>query len=174
MKNSSPFTWGVAISLLAVVVFFVCLSMYFEWKDRHPFRLQMTLSIEQIRKVGGAVAAYEKSNQRRPVNLEALVKADLLSAGDLFDRKRSPIPAIDATTGRFGSNPDVLYFPALRKTDPADLVLLCTITTRKRGEPLLAVMNDYRTVELTPRELRTALQRTYSYLGKKIEHNFPV
>ncbi len=162
-KKTTPFTWGMAAGLLAGVVFFVGLTVYLEWKDRHPFRSQPTFSVEQIRKVAGAVVNYEKSNQRRPVNLEALVKADLLSTGDLFDPKRSP--ASD-------SNPDVLYFPALRKTDPADLVLLCTIVTRKRGEPLLAVMNDYRTVELSPKELRTALQRTYSYLGGQIARNF--
>ena len=162
-KKTSPFTWGVAISLLAGVVFFVGLFAYLEWQDRYPFRSQMTLSIKQICKVGGAVADYEKSNQHRPENLEALVKAGLLSSGDLFAPKRSP--ASD-------SNPDVLYFPALRKTDPADLVLLCTIVTRKRGEPLLTVMNDYSTVELSPKELRAALQRTYSYLGGQIARNF--
>jgi hypothetical protein len=162
-KKTSPFTWGIAISLLVGVVFFVGLSVSLKCEDRHPFRSQMALSIEQIRKVVDAVADYEKSNQRRPVNLEALVKADLLSMGDLFDPKRSPDSDF---------NPDVLYFPALRKTDPADLVLLCTIVTRKRGEPLLAVMNDYSTVELSPKELRAALQRTYSYLGGQIARNF--
>ncbi len=162
-KKTSPFTWGVAISLLAGAVFFVGLSVFLKCEDEHPFQSQMTLSIEQIRKVAGAVADYEKSNQRRPENLEALVKAGLLSSGDLFDPKRSPSS---------DSNPDLLYFPALRRTDPADLVLLCTITTRKRGGSLLAVMNDYSTVELTPQELRAALQRTYSYLGGQIGRNF--
>lgn len=172
-EKTTPLTWGLAVGFLAGFVFFVGLPVYMAWKDEHPFRSQMTVSVEQIRKVGEAVAAFERSNQRRPDTLEALVKAGLLTAGDLFDRKRSTVPAIDAITWRFGINPDVLYFPALRKTDPADLVLLCTITTGKRDKPFLSIMNDYRSVELSASELRNALQRTYSYLGGRIGRNFP-
>ena len=89
----------------------------------------------------------------------------MLDAKALFDERRSETPTIDAATGRFAANPDVVYFPALRKDDPGELVLLCTLLLRDKGEAFHVVYNDGRYAALGARELVQALNRTYRYLG---------
>ena len=63
--------------------------------------------------------------------------------------------------------------PALWATDPGDLVLGCSLLKVRREDKLLAIMNDYRVVEMTDAELLAALQRTYAYIGGTLSPRAP-
>ena len=148
----------LAVGMILAVVWFVDPS--YTWRE--------TISMAQLRKISTAVTAYTKAHDQRPAHLETLVEVGALTAGDLFDAKRDEIPGIDPATGRFDTNPDVIYFPALRKDDPADLVLLCTLLTHKRHDKLLVAYNDGELAELTPHEMIMAMNRTYRFIGEDI------
>ena len=122
--------------------------------------------IRVIRRTHRAVQAYERTHGRRPERLEALVAEKLIDAKNLFDEQTREIPVIDAKTGRFSENPNVLYFPAVRKTDPPDLVLLCTPPSDRPGNEFHVIHSDGRYAEVTSRELIGLLQKTYTYLGR--------
>jgi hypothetical protein len=172
-KRTSIFTWGATAGLCVGAVLWIGTCVRREWRERHPYKSQWTLSAEEVGKVAEAVRAYEQARGARPERLERLIEGGLLSAGELFDRKRRPIPRMDSSTGRLESDPDVMYMPALRKGDPPDLVLLHTLFTRERGRKLPAVLNDYRVVEYTPRELTMALNRTYAYIARQLPESQP-
>lgn len=171
--RTSIFTWGATAGLVAGAGLWIGTCVHQEWRERHPYVSQLTLSAGEVGKVAEAVRAYEQARGARPERLEQLIEGGLLSAGELFDRKRRPTPRMDSSTGRLESDPDVIYMPALRKGDPPDLVLLHTLFTRKRGRKLPAVLNDYRVVEYTPHELTMALNRTYAYVAGQLPVSDP-
>ena len=113
-----------------------------------------------------AIRPYENKHGRRPKRLETLVTGKLIGARDLFDEQTKDIPAIDARTGRIDCSPQVLYFPAVRKTCPPDLVLRCTLLLHQPGDLFPVVHNDGRYAEMTSHELIGLLQKTYTYLGR--------
>lgn len=129
---------------------------------------QNAISREQICRIGEAVAKFVKAKGERPERLEQLVQEGKLEPAALFDERRDEVPKIDEKTGRFVRNPDVLYFPAVRKDDPGELVLLCTLLLRKEGEMFHVIRNDGTYAGLSARELVIALNRTYRYLGREI------
>jgi hypothetical protein len=136
-----------------------------EEDSKYSFVSQPTLTETQIQKVAEAVAEYTKKHSRRPGTLGELVNEGLIVSADLFDAERKDIPAVDKTTGRFGVTPDVIYFPALKPSDPADCVLLCTVLLKHEDDPFLVIYNDGRLDKLTSRELVEALNRTYEQIG---------
>ncbi len=136
--------------------------------DRPPFKPAMSVSEPQIRKVWEAIGRFSKEYNRRPDTLEMLTGGGYLKPADLFDARRKDAPAIDSQTGRFVINPDVLYFPALRAEDPAEMVLLCTVLLAEKGGKYHVIFNDGRYAALTPHELVMALNRTYEYIGGKV------
>ncbi|MBN1554819.1 MAG: hypothetical protein JXA11_08735 [Phycisphaerae bacterium] len=145
-----------------------------ERKRDNPFIPQPTLTESQIKKVHQAVAAYTNKYDRRPGTLEALVNEGLLTPKDLFSTDREDIPAIDKSTSRFTVTPDVIYFPALKPTDPADGVLLCTVLLKDEDDPFLVIYNDGRFSALKSRELIEALNRTYEHIGAACIPNRPI
>ncbi|MDY7011745.1 MAG: hypothetical protein SVV80_13490 [Planctomycetota bacterium] len=128
----------------------------------------MCISEPQIRKVWEAIGGFSKEHNRRPEQLEMLTAGGYLKQADLFDARRKDAPAIDGQTGRFVINPDVLYFPALREEDPADLIVLCTVLLAAADGKYHAVFNDGRYAALAPHELVMALNRTYEYIGGEV------
>ncbi len=78
---------------------------------------------------------------------------------------RLPTTLTDSAAGRFKTNPDIIYFPAVRKDGPANLVLLCTVLLREKDGRFQAVHNDGRCEQLAAHHLILALQRTYTYIG---------
>ena len=160
----------LALAWIALVVAFIAgfVSLRVHGSLREGFQAAPTVSGEQIQRIAAGVAGYEQANGRRPERLEDVVKAGLLDARNLFDEEED-VPEIDAATGRFAENPHVLYFPAVRKDDPGDLVLLCTLLLRERDDKFRVVYSDGRYAELTSRQLIQALQRTYTYLGAEIQ-----
>ena len=120
----------------------------------------------QIRRVGEAVKAYTAKEGGRPGNLNEMVTAGLLSQDDLYDEHRKERPIVKLQSGDEISPPDVIYFPALRASDPPDCILLCTMLLREKGGKFHVIYNDGRYAALTPRELIKALNRTYEHIGK--------
>ena len=173
-RRTSIFARGVTAGLCVGAVLWIGTCVHREWRERHPYVSQWTLSAPQVGKVAEAARAYEQARGARPERLEQLIEGGLLSASELFDSKRRPIPRIDSSTGRLESNPDVIYMPALRKGDPPDLVLLHPLFTRERGGKLPAVLNDYRVVEYTPHELTMALNRTHAYIARQLPESQPL
>jgi hypothetical protein len=137
-------------------------------RARSSFEKGRTVSPAQIRAAGAAVEKFGVLKGRRPKNLEELVQAEMVGANEFFDAERGGIPEIRTVTGRFTENPDVVYFPALRQGDPNDLVLLCTMLLRRRGDLYQVIFNDGRYAELPAREFIQALNRTYSYISGRI------
>jgi len=160
--------YRLAVAAIIWTLLFPMLSDHW-WTRTYPdFVRSSALSADQMRSVGRAVAQYEQETGERPARLEDAVKAGDLDACNLFDEDED-VPEIDAATGRFAENPHVLYFPAVRKDDPGDLVLLCTLLLRERDDAFRVIYNDGKYAELTRRQLIQALQRTYTYLGAKIQ-----
>ena len=126
------------------------------------------MSEVQIRTIGAAVQKFTSENGRRPETLEALVQAGAVQAGDLLDAARARAPGIDAKAGRSAENPDVIYFPALRPSDPNDLVLLCTLLLHSEGDSYRVIFNDGRYAALKAHDLVQALNRTYSYISSQV------
>ena len=169
-ENSKPtrFTWTTLLVVLPVLILAAGMVLHLISLTHLPYTWRETISMAQLRKISTAVTAYTKAHDQRPAQLETLVEVGALAAGDLFDAQRNEISGIDPATRRFETNPDVIYFPALRKDDPADLVLLCTLLTHKRHDKLLVAYNDGRLAELTPHEMIMAMNRTYGFIGKEI------
>ncbi len=136
--------------------------------DRPPRQPAMSISEPQIRRVWEAIGGFSKEYNHRPDTLEILTAGGYLKPADLFDARRKDALAIDVQTGRFATNPDVLYFPALRAEDPADLIVLCTVLLATDGGKYHVIFNDGRYAALTPHELVMALNRTYEYIGGKV------
>ncbi len=136
--------------------------------NRPPCQPAMSISEPQIRKVWKAIGTFSKENNHRPDTLEILTGGGYLKPADLFDERRKETPALTTQPHRFAINPDVLYFPALRAEDPADMVLLCTVLLAEDGEKYHIIFNDGRYAALTSHELVMALNRTYEYIGSKV------
>lgn len=168
---------AIAAGILLAAVSYVSYNVYEAWKRSKladdSFKPQMSVSADQIRGIAKAIETYEKNHTFRPERLEELVMDGLIKAADLFDENRKSIPSVESKTGRFEINPDVLYFPALRKNDPGDLVLLCTVLLRTENEKFHVVTNDGKYKQLLPRELVAELQKTYTYLGGIIQSQSP-
>lgn len=130
-------------------------------RNRDGPRTQLAVSAEQIRRIGAAVGEFEKAKGMRPWALQDMADAGMLDARDLYDKRRRRPP----------ENPDVLYLSALRSSDPAELVLLCTIASPIPDQKLHAVYNDGAYAALTPHEMVMALNRTYTYLGEQLEQS---
>ncbi|MCL2700347.1 MAG: hypothetical protein FWE88_01485 [Phycisphaerae bacterium] len=115
--------------------------------------------------IARAIETYESRHQRRPGRLADLVDAQLLRASALHDERRL---ADSPPTYKKRPMNDVVYFPSLRRFDAPDLILLCTLVLREGETHYHAVTNDggYRT--LSRAELITALNRTYTAIGKDI------
>ena len=165
---TKSFKLAVLLGFVGTLVCIPIVKFCYEYMTRPKPSPRYAVSYAQIKKIADAIAKYERSDNRRPDSLMTLVTRGLISPDDLFSRRRRRRPAFDITTGRFEANPDVLYFPGLRKEDPARLVLLCTIMPPGEGDSLLVVYNDYRIEELPPKKLRQAIQQTYYQLTKRL------
>ncbi len=128
-----------------------------EWWEARA-RPGFAVSPEQIRRIAGAISEYEKAGGERPMRLTELVEAGLLDAAALLDERRDK-SSEDET--------DVLYFPAVRRDDPADLVLLCALLPRSRKQ-CHVIANDGSYTVMPAHDLVMALNRTYTYIGKEI------
>ena len=165
---TKSFKLAVLLGFVGTLVCIPIVKFCYVYITRPKPSPRYAVSYAQIKKIADAIAKYERSDNRRPDSLMTLVTRGLISPDDLFSRRRRRRPAFDITTGRFETNPDVLYFPGLRKEDPARLVLLCTIMPPGEGNSLLVVYNDYHTEELPPKKLRQAIQQTYYQLTKRL------
>jgi len=123
-----------------------------------PYHPQKAVSGEQIQRIYAAMKRFEGARGARPAELAELVSASMLTQDDLRDKERS----------KSDNTVDVVYFPAVRAGDPADMVLLCTIVNKKEGESFHVIFNDGRYAALTPHELVMALNRTYEYIGGQL------
>ncbi len=170
-RKISPLIKGLCVGFILVLATVLSLIIYTVL--HRAYKSSQTgsawsVSAEQIQQIAGAISQYEKTNGRRPERLEMLVKAALIKCEAFFDDRQSKPSEIDEITGRFMQNPHVLYFPAVLKSDPGDMVLLCTITLRENGGKFQVIYNDGRHAKLDSRELIMALQKTYTYLGRNI------
>ncbi len=164
-KRKSLFFRFLLIGLLVTFVPFMAIRLISEWAG--PWSgSNPAISEVQIRRIGEAVKVYTTRKGSRPGNLNAMVTASMLSQDDLYDEHRKKRPVVELYSGVEISPPDVIYFPALRASDPADCVLLCTLLLREKGGKFHVIYNDGRYAALTPRELIKALNRTYEHIGK--------
>ncbi len=124
------------------------------------FKPGLSVTAEQIRTVGGAIAKYELAKGERPMALRELVGEGLLTHADMCGPQK--------VTSLMESIPDVLYFPALVKDDPGDLVLLCTLLLREKADKFQVIRNDGSYDALDANALTIALNRTYTYIGRQI------
>ena len=161
----------IVLPIVLIVAAGVVCSLPLPRQPSHVWRA--TISMAQLRKISAAVTEYAEAHGQRPAHLETLVEVGALAPRDLFDAQREEIPSIDPATGRFEGNPDVVYFPAVRKDDPADLVLLCTLLTHERDDKLLVAYNNGKLGELTPHEMIIAMNRTYGFIGGEIAYAQP-
>ncbi|HUT57945.1 MAG TPA: hypothetical protein VNA25_08855 [Phycisphaerae bacterium] len=154
----------VATAILVVPIFITAMV----WKIRNGDRWTpgREVSEAQIRRITAALASYAAEHGERPMRLAQLVQHGYLGAESLFDGERGQLPGIDANTGRFTVNPDVLYFPGVEPNDPGDLVLLCTLLVRDRGDPYHVIYNDGRYEAMAGRQLIRALNRTYTHVAR--------
>ncbi len=164
-KRKSLFFRFFLIGLLVTFVPFMAIRLISEWVGPWPGS-NPAVSAVQIRRVGEAVGAYAAREGGRPGDLNAIVTAGLLSQDDLYDEHRKKRPVVELYSGVEISPPDVIYFPALRASDPADCVLLCTLLLREKGEKFHVIYNDGRYAALTARELVMALNHTYEHIGE--------
>ncbi len=137
-------------------------------EQRKRFAESYAVSAEQMRAVGKAIAKYETANGERPMKLAELVEAKLIEPAVLFDEQRGSVPVTIEKFAEFDTNPDVLYFPALRASDPPDNVLICTLLLRNKRDKYRVIYNDGRLGQLEPMELVIALNRTYEYIGMQL------
>ncbi len=169
-KRSSPFLKGAIAGLLVVIGIWIAKQVHEKQKYNYlySFKPAMSISEPQIRKVWEAIGGFGKAYNRRPDTLEMLTAGGYLKPADLFDARRKDASSIDAQTGRFVTNPDVLYFPAVLAEDPAEMVVLCTVLLAEDGGKYHVIFNDGRYAALTPHELVITLNRTYEYIGGKV------
>lgn len=168
-RRSSRFIIGIGLGLVLGFAGMMGFHYIQNRLSQEWFKPGRAVSLAQMQKIAQAVESYTRSNNSRPNQLEELAQAKLISPADLVDVDRPEAPAISVATGRFDSRLDVLYFPALRPSDPGDLVVLCTLAARQQEDGLVVVYNDGRvTGGVTPAQMQRALQRTYSYLGGKM------
>ena len=168
-KRTTRFTSAVLGGCLvgALVTSITCERMrWSRW--RLEFEPGMAVSGKQIRRVASAIKKHQAEHGARPRHLEELLADKRLAASDLFDARRKSIPTIDSATGRLATRPDVLYLAALRKKDPGDLILLCTILLHEPDENYHVIRNDGQYVRMGYRNLTNALNRTYWHLGAKL------
>ena len=165
---TKSFKLAVLLGFVGTLVCIPIVKFCYVYITRPKPSPRYAVSYSQIKKIADAIAKYERSDNRRPDSLMTLVTRGLISPDDLFSRRRRRRPAFDITTGRFEANPDVLYFPGLRKEDAAKLVLLCTVMPPGEGDKVLVVHNDYHIEELSPKKLRQAIQQTYYQLTKRL------
>ncbi|MCK4624328.1 MAG: hypothetical protein KAV00_03385 [Phycisphaerae bacterium] len=167
-KRSYSFAKGAIAGLLLIIGIWIAGQVYEGQKPGYSFQPGMSISEPQIRKVCEAIGTFSKEYNRRPDRLEMLTAGGYLKPADLFDARRKDTLAIDAQTGRFATNPDVLYFPVLRAEDPAEMVLLCTVLLAEDGGKYHVILNDGQYAALTSHELVMALNLTYEYIGSKV------
>jgi len=129
------------------------------WALAHPpFDPQYAVNAIQIKAIGEAIQRYEADKGERPMCLEDIVDAGMLEKAALYDRKRLQL----------ASQPDVVYFPAVQKDDPRDMVLLCTFMLPKRDAPYLVIYNDGTFRKCSGVQLVTALNHTYRHISTAI------
>ena len=158
---------GFCLGLSSGLAIFVVVGLLSQWgQNIFSFESQPAISEVQIRRIGEAVKAYTAKEGGRPGNLNAMVTASMLSQDDLYDEHRKDRPVVELDSEDEISPPDVIYFPALRPSDPEDCVLLCTVLLRERGGKFHIIYNDGRYAALTSRELVKALNRTYEHIGE--------
>lgn len=166
MKGTSALTWGVLLGLIASA------AVYFGVIRKAPVASApaqqpgYAVTEAACREVAAAVAAYEKQRQRRPERLMKLVELGLLREGALLDERRPP--SATPTTGPARRPLDVTYVAGVRPSDPKDLVLVCTLVLREGEDRYHVITNDGTYHAMTRPELITALNRTYSVIGKDI------
>ncbi len=162
MKRPTPIL-VVPIGFILGAVFWALVFPFVQDVYSHiagtDFEPQSAVSARQIREIAGAISGYEKAGGERPSHLTELVEAGMLDEAALLDERRDE-PKDGA---------DVLYFPALRANDPGDLVLLCTLLIRREGDSFHVITNDGSYAAMSPRRLVITLNRTYRYLGAKID-----
>ena len=162
MKRPTPIL-VVPIGFILGAVFWALVFPFVQDVYSHiagtDFEPQSAVSARQIREIAGAISGYEKAGGERPSHLTELVEAGMLDEAALLDERRDE-PKDGA---------DVLYFPAVRRDDPADLILLCTLLIRSEGDSFHVITNDGNYTEMPAHDLVMAMNRTYAYLGAKID-----
>ena len=146
---------GVVFGVLFQIFAYPLLVRWWESRAEGGF----AVSSEQMHRIADAVWQYEKADGERPMRLAELVETGMLDAGALPDERRDEPSENEA---------DVLYFPALRASDPGNLVLLCTLLVRGEGEKFHVITNDGNYAEMPAHDLVMALNRTYKHLGSEI------
>ncbi len=156
----------ILIGIGLVVLYWQVVQPALEHRKR--FAENYAVSAEQMQAVGKAIGEYETANGERPMKLAELVEAKLVESAAMYDDRRDDVPVTIEKFAAFATNPDVLYFPALRASDPADNVLLCTLLLRNKRDKYRVIYNDGRLGQLEPMELVIALNRTYEYIGRQL------
>jgi len=163
-SQQTPLSWGIVLGLAAT------LAIYFGLVRQGPVKVAPTqeggfaVSEDACREIARAIEAYESQHQRRPERLEELVESQLLRASSPLDERR---PAGSGPVFRHRPLHDVAYFP-LRRDDAPNLLLLCTLVLRESETHYHAVTNDGAYHALTRADLITALNRTYTAIGRDI------
>lgn len=181
-RSWSAFWLAVVLSVIGSILVLMVTQAYVRWRRSTPASTAApTLTKAQLARVRDAIDKWAGDKGHRPAYLEELAAGGYLRADDLFDKSRRKAPAINAgpidpagadrNSGRFAVCPDVIYFPAVRPDDPADMLMLATVIAAAKGDKLLAVRNDGTIEELTPLQMVTALQRTYAFIGERIQAN---
>jgi hypothetical protein len=132
-----PGVWGLIIGFVVVAV----TPLVVNWRDSHrgPHHSVPAASRAEFQTVVDAINQYEQTHGERPATMDQ----------------------IGVTA------PGVVYMPAVRPSDPTDMVVLCTLTRTGRGRPYLVLYNDGRVVEEADVKLPLAL--TLDYIGEQIE-----
>ncbi len=158
---------NLAAALLLAII--VVLIMWAHRPNRPPdFQPCPTLSPSRMQSLADGLKNFTAEKGNRPATLEEMVKSGHVEAKMLFSAGRENIPDINKDSGRFETCPDAVYFPALREGDPAELILACTLLLSEKDDKYLVIHNDYHCSELGRSELTEALNRTYMYIGSKI------
>lgn len=121
---------------------------YMDYRSRHPterFVSQPAAGEAEFQELWGKVVGFDVANGRRPESLNELGH----------------------------SAPGVLYFPAVLKSDPPDMIVLCTLLVRREKDKYLVMRNDGALMKMDAQQLKLALGRTYDYIGQKIEQASP-
>jgi hypothetical protein len=152
------FWTGVLVGVVCIYTIYLVRSN--DRRQAYAFRAMRAVDASQIQAVARAVFQYEGANGQRPVKLVDLVSAGMLDEAMLYGRGHNGV------TGQ----PDVLYVSAMRKDDPPDMVVLCTLLLPRKDAQFLVVYNDGSFAELKSVDLVTALNRTYAHVGNDILH----
>lgn len=165
-----PIRWqfilALAVTCVIVIVLLFCIKTAPHTLETKPCP---SLSGSQIQSLAGGLKKFSAEQGNRPASLEELVKSGHVETKTLFSKNRLNILEIDKDSPRSEKCPDVVYFPALRESDPGELVLACTLLLANENDKYRVVYNNYRCDELDNREMVEALNRTYMYIGSKID-----